>query len=459
VLFGSVALLLVAAVLAAFFGRGPWAWSVGVVYIAYDTWLLSHMVRASRRSIRDAARDAALPLQASQGARPSIAVVIAARDEKAALPATLAHLLSQADLPDRILLVDDGSTDGTQEWLAQVYGMAFNKGGPLGRSLVEPRLWVLQKANSGKARSLNRALEVLTEEVVITLDADTHLAPGAISAVRSAFAREPALWAACGVLTPLCSGGPLAKGFQFYQTFEYLRGFLWRLSWMRDRTLVLVSGAFAAFRRARLEEAGGFDPECRVEDYELLFRLHRLAGDTGREMTVRVLGEARATTDSPGRLGTFLSQRQRWFAGFIQTMFRHHDMVGNPRYGRLGTFHLLVKTVDTLLPVYGLVSLLSLPLLFVFHKPVPTPLLALAGAKFAFDLCCHASCIWMYQRWLGLPVTPGLVARSLLATFTEPIGFQLMRQLGAVAGWVAFLRGRIEWAPQRAAQPGVPDRA
>jgi cellulose synthase/poly-beta-1,6-N-acetylglucosamine synthase-like glycosyltransferase len=395
-----------------------------------------------------------------------VAVVIAARDERAALPATLARLLSQEDLPDRILLVDDGSTDGTQQWLAQNYGMAFDKGGPLGRSLVEPRLWVLQKPNSGKARSLNRALEVLSgpgADVVITLDADTHLAPGAIAAVRGAFASEPGLWAACGVLTPLCTGGRLAKGFQFYQTFEYLRGFLWRLSWMRDRTLVLVSGAFAAFRRERLVEAGGFDPDCRVEDYELLFRLHRLAGDTGREMTVRVLSDARATTDSPGRLSNFLSQRQRWFAGFIQTLFRHHDMVGNPRYGRLGTFHLLVKTVDTLLPVYGLVAALSLPLLFVFHKPVPTPLLVLAGAKFAFDLCCHASCVWMYQRWLGLPVTPGLVARSLLATFTEPLGFQLLRQGGAVAGWIAFLRGRIEWAPQRSAQAqrgeGLADRA
>jgi cellulose synthase/poly-beta-1,6-N-acetylglucosamine synthase-like glycosyltransferase len=455
-LLGSVALLLLAAVLAAFFGRGPWAWSIGVVYIAYDTWLLSHMVRASRRSIQEAARGALLPPATNAGgARPSMAVVISARDERAALPATLAHLLAQRDLPDRILLVDDGSTDGTQEWLTQSYSLAFDKGGPLGRSLAEPRLWVLQKPNSGKARSLNRALELLTEDVVLTLDADTHLDPGALAAVRAAFAREPGLWAACGVLLPTCKNGRYAKAYQLYQTFEYLRGFLWRLSWMRERTLVLVSGAFAAFRRAQLTQVGGFDPECRVEDYELLFRLHRLAGDTGSEMTVRVLSEARATTDAPGKLSNFLNQRRRWFAGFIQTMFRHHDMVGNPRYGRLGTFHLLVKTVDTLLPVYGLIALLSLPLLLLSGKPIATPLLVLAGAKFLFDLTCHASCVIMYQRWLGLPASPGLLARSLFASFTEPLAFQLLRQLGAVLGWVSFLRGRIDWTPQRAAV--VPD--
>ena len=448
ILFGAVALVLLAGTAAAFFGTGPWAWSVGVVYIAYDTWLLAHMVRASRRSILEAAAGApALPA----GVRPTLAVVIAARDERAAISATLERLLAQDDAPDRILLVDDGSTDGTQALLAERWGVAFNGAEPLATSALAPRLSVLRKSNSGKARSLNLALERLAEDVVVTLDADTLLEPGAIAAVRAAFAREPALWAACGVLSPVCSGGATAPVFQLYQTFEYLRGFLWRLSWTRDQTLVLVSGAFAAFRRAPLIEVGGFDPDCMVEDYELLFRLHRLAGDTGRAISVRVLAGARATTDAPARLGNFLSQRRRWFAGFIQTMFRHSDMVGNPRYGRLGTFHLLVKTVDLLLPVYGFVAAVSLVALLAGGRSITTPILVLVCAKFLFDLGCHAASLTMYQRWLGRSLNARLVARSLLATLTEPLGFQLLRQLGAVLGWVAFLRGRIDWAPQRSA--------
>jgi hypothetical protein len=42
-----------------------------------------------------------------------------------------------------------------------------------------------------------------------------------------------------------------------------------------------------------------------------------------------------------------------------------------------------------------------------------------------------------------------LYGRALLATLTEPYGFQVFRQLGALLGWIAFLRGRIDWAPQR----------
>jgi len=57
----------------------------------------------------------------------------------------------------------------------------------------------------------------------------------------------------------------------------------------------------------------------------------------------------------PLRLGS-----REHFAGFIETMFRNRDMVGNPRFGRLGRFHLVVKTVDTLLPIYGLSAFLAL---------------------------------------------------------------------------------------------------
>src|SRR5262249_28030291 len=153
---------------------------------------------------------------------------------------------------------------------------------------------------------------------------------------------------------PVCQGGRLASAFELYQRFEYLRSFVWRRAWAREQTLVLVSGAFAIFRRAPLVDVGGFDPSSKVEDYELLFRLHRASRDRGRELEVAVVRAARATTDAPARPLAFLRQRARWFAGFIETMFRNRDLVGNPRFGRLGDFHLVVKTIDMLLPVYAL---------------------------------------------------------------------------------------------------------
>jgi len=440
----GVAALLFVALLAALSLTGPLAWMVGLIYIGYDTWLLGHMVRASRRAIADK------PAPPMPVAHRSLAVLISARNEQTALPQTLDSVLAQDDPPEQIIVIDDGSTDGTLALLGERYGVEFSRGSNLGESAGLPALTVIRKPGSGKARSLNAALGLCHTDLVVTLDADTVLEPDALGAARRAFAANPELTAGCGVLRPTCRPGGAARVFELYQTFEYLRSFLWRVSWAHQKTLVLVSGAFAIFRRDALAAVGGFDPTSQVEDYELLFRLHRRSLEQqGRPLDVRVIGDARAATDVPSRPMAFLRQRTRWFAGFIETMFRNHDMVGNARYGKLGTFHLLVKTVDTLLPIFALSAFLSLGLFLVRGQGIPVPILAALAGKLVFDFSCHAYCLFLHERWQRRRVSLRLFLRAALATLTEPYLFQLFRQLGAVLGWVAFLRGRTEWTPQR----------
>src|SRR5438046_9528465 len=94
--------LLVTSLFAAAALTGPFAWAVGIIYICYDTWLLSHMVRASRRAIHE---QPAGPVTA----RPTIAVLIAARNEEAALPATLDAVRAQTDRAEQVIAIDDGS--------------------------------------------------------------------------------------------------------------------------------------------------------------------------------------------------------------------------------------------------------------------------------------------------------------------------------------------------------------
>ncbi len=126
--------------------------------------------------------------------------------------------------------------------------------------------------------------------------------------------------------------------------------------------------------------------------------------------------------------------------------------MGRPRYGRLGSFHLLVKTIDTLLPVYGLSAFLALLLLILRGAGIPALVVAALLAKFVFDFCCHVYCLSLHQRWQRQPLTGRLFGHAALASLTEPYFFQLFRQTGALLGWIAFLRGRAEWAPRRPAQ-------
>ncbi len=177
--------------------------------------------------------------------------------------------------------------------------------------------------------------------------------------MRGAFSAEPELVAATGVLVPIC--GPQhadrASSRWFEGYYEYIRNFLSRYAWMRLDSLLLISGAFAAFRREAVIDVGGFDPACLVEDYELIHRLYRHAADNGQDWRIRVIGGALARTDAPASPLAFLRQRRRWFGGFLQTQHWNRDMVGNRRSPAFSAPTMLpVKALDRLQPIYGLVA-------------------------------------------------------------------------------------------------------
>lgn len=438
----------------AFVLQGLAAWGVGIAYILYDTALLAF----TARRIAGLRRDPPAPQPAGSG--PGLTVIVAAHNEAAVLPVTIAALLGQTDPPDRILIADDGSTDATRETLRERYGLARPATGDISVSPAEPRLAWLRLPRGGKARALNAAMLHVTDAVVLTVDADTLLEPDAIATMRTAFAAEPDLVAATGVLVPICGPRPVQRLFQWFQTYEYVRNFLSRRAWEQVGGLLLISGAFAAFRRDAVLTVGGFDPDCLVEDYELIHRLHRRAHDTGAGWTVRVIGGAVARTDAPSTLPAFLRQRRRWFGGFLQTQHWNRDMVANPRYGRLGTAMLPVKALDTLQPIYGLVAFaILIGLLARGSFPVALSVIGVMLAKVAVDLSFHLWSLGRYRAWTG--VTPGGgTAGAVAASLLEPFSFQLLRHLGALWGWFAFLTGRETWArqPRSAIRAGLAAR-
>ncbi|MBV9841770.1 MAG: glycosyltransferase family 2 protein [Sphingomonadaceae bacterium] len=437
-------LLFVVLLAQAWFREGVAGWAVGIAYILYDTALLIFTALEIRR-LRDGE-----PTPAASARRPTLAVIIAARNEAPVLGITIDTLANQAEPPDLILLADDGSTDQSGETMKSLYGLdAPGHGEMSGPAPRLPSLRWLRLHHGGKARALNAAMLHLDTEMVLTIDADTLLAPGAIKAMRDAFAAEPELVAATGVLAPVCGPHLAGRLFQWFQSYEYVRNFLSRYAWARLDSLLLISGAFAAFRREAVMTVGGFDPACMVEDYELIHRLHRHAADTGQDWRVRVIGRALASTDAPASAIGFLRQRRRWFGGFLQTQHWNRDMVGNRRYGQLGTRMLPVKAIDRFQPIYGLaafVILIALIAIGRFHLVLPILLIMLA--KVAIDLAFHLWSLGIYKRWTGQ--RKGLeLGPALIASILEPFTFQLLRHAGAAWGWIAFLRGRETWIKQK----------
>ena len=433
----------------AFFGGGGvFAWSAGIVYICYDALLLGFVFARTFRIDRPPAVGDTRPL-------PSCTVIVAAHNEAAGLPATIAALRAQTAPAETIIIADDGSNDATANLLARDYGRAASPGTLGAAGPVHPELRWLRLAHGGKARALNAAIAVATTELVLTVDADTLLDPPALAAMRRAFAVDPHLAAATGVLTPRC--GPSREGrlLQWFQTYEYLRNFLSRYAWMRTDGLLLISGAFGCYRLAALRAVGGFDPDCLVEDYELTHRLRDHAGRTGARCHTAVVGGAHGRTEAPGTFAGFLRQRRRWFGGFLQTQLWYRHMVGNPRYGNTGVAMLPVKAIDTLQPLYGLAgTVLLVAYVLAGRVSLLMAVFSVIGAKLAIDLAFGAWSIRLYRRWTGDPDALD-TASGLLAILLEPFSFQILRHLGAALGWVTFLTGRRQWGAVDRAGIGV----
>jgi cellulose synthase/poly-beta-1,6-N-acetylglucosamine synthase-like glycosyltransferase len=415
-------------------------WGSGLLYVAYDTVLLAFVAW----STRDLRPDPPQTLLHATSAPLSIGVVVAARNERLMLPQTLRRALSQLEKNDTVWVIDDGSTDGMLEALQLEFGLRAE-----GDYFHAKQLYVLPIPNGGKARALNLALQRMHSDIVVTLDADTQMADGALSALREAFAHNRHLVAACGIVRPRCGVGLAARFFEMFQRFEYLRAFLSRAAWMRSNALLLVSGAFAGYRLGALRQVGGFRVDSRVEDYELIHRLHRHGNDHQLNWQIKVVPTAYAETDAPANLQNFLVQRKRWFSGFLQTLHANRDMVGNAGYGVLGRFLLPIKVIDTLQPVFGVTAFVLLVDYLLNWHPVAPWILLVIVAKLIIDISFHMWSVYVYHRWLGRSVSARTWLLAIGTSLLEPFSFQLLRHCGALLGWTSFLTSRTDWIPQR----------
>ncbi len=445
-LVGGLALVVVASALA-LWRREPAAlgW-VTFGYVGYELGLSVLLVAAAWRGIlaRPAGRAAnAGVLAGLLPPAPSISVLIAAHNERRCIEDTLASVFAQTGVAlAEVLVASDGSTDGMVKLLADRYGPA------------ESRLRVLDLPKMGKGAALNAALAEARGELVVTLDADTRLAPGALAALAGTFRDDPDVVSAGGFVyvrnARAETGGTWITRYQFW---EYVKNFLWRIGLVHLGVCLQVSGAFGAFRtRVLREELGGFDADSLVEDYEIIYRLHERFRRAGRAYRVAVAPEAAAFTEGPETVGAFVGQRTRWFAGFLQTLWDYRRLVGDPRLGAIGWFMLPVKCVDAVLPLWGFLSLGIL--LAAAATGGATAWERAALGVFAGKWALDAGLGLLLWRWHArlFPDRGGVLlprGGMLWCILTESLLFNPLRQVAVLNAYGWFLRRTRRWHQPR----------
>ena len=234
----------------------------------------------------------------------SVTAIVPAFNEREVICKTLDALLASRVRNLKVIVVDDGSTDGTAELVRKVYG-------------EEPRLKLICKPNSGKWSALNTGLEATDDEIVVMLDADTLFAPDAIELLVRHFG-DPRVGAVCGHAVV----GNRINLMTRFQALEYATNQnLDRRALEVVNGITVVPGAIGAWRRRALLEIGGYASDTLAEDADATVRLI-MAG-------WRVLCEPKAVarTKSPETIRQFVKQRMRWMFGTLQVAYKNRGAV------------------------------------------------------------------------------------------------------------------------------------
>lgn len=261
-------------------------------------------------------------------------VVIAAYNEAPVIGKTLASLRRSAYRDFSILVVDDGSSDGTADVVRSVAASwASDPSAPEVRVITQP--------NGGKSTALNRALTEVRTDVVVTFDADTVVSPDTIGLLVRHFA-DPRMGAVAGTVKVGNRRGLLTR----WQSLEYLTAIgLDRSAQGLLGAIMIVPGACAAWRRSAVLEVGGFDGRTLAEDCDLTLSLQRARWRIDQEP------DAVAYTEVPQSPRALVRQRFRWMFGTLQAVWKQRRMVVNPRYGALGLAVMPYAVLSILVPL------------------------------------------------------------------------------------------------------------
>jgi glycosyltransferase involved in cell wall biosynthesis len=365
-------------------------------------------------------------------ARVAVSVIVAAYDEASCILDTLRSVRAQEGVELDLIVADDGSRDGTAELVERTFGAAVR---------------VLRLPHGGKGAALEAARRIARHPVLVTLDADTTLAPDALARLVAPFA-DARVEAVAGAVVPRASSECLVR----FQVTEYLKNTLLRRGWSALDALEQVPGAFAAIRASALANAGGFPVDSLTEDYEVAYRLYAAAAREGRRIRVPTVVDARAYTEPPRTLAGLVRQRTRWFAGFLSTLFRFRRLVLRPSAGTFGLVRLPLKLLDAVLPPVGLFSLVVLVMGVLSGEPAITALSAvLLAVRASTDALVHALAIRAHReaRHADDPV-PAPSTASLWATaLLEAWSFAWLKQLAVLRAYPFALKRVRTWEPSR----------
>ncbi len=287
------------------------------------------------------------------GFAPRVAVLVPAYNEETVIVRTVRSVLNSSYPNLHVVVIDDGSSDRTAEVAEAAYGPEIAAG----------KVAVLTKANGGKAAALNYAVERLTEEFYVGIDADTVIAQDAIAKLMPHF-EDPLVGAVAGN----AKVGNRVNLWTRWQALEYITSQNFERRALNLLNVVtVVPGAIGAWRTGPVKTAGGYPVNTVAEDADLTMSL--------LEQGLKVVYEDRALafTEAPIDAKGLMRQRFRWSFGTLQAVWKHRAaFVRNKAMGlfalpNIVIFQMLLPLVSPFIDLMFLIGIVQFLLDRYYH--------------------------------------------------------------------------------------------
>src|SRR3989441_9417276 len=217
-----------------------------------------------------------------------ISMIVPAYNEARNIVETVRSLLGVNYGQFEVVVVNDGSADGTLERLLSTFELKrtdriYRRTLPTGpvrsiyASLDHPNLIVVDKEWGGKAEALNSGINISRYPLFCSVDADSVIEENALLRVVKPFMEHPEEMVAVGGIVRIINGCDVRDGrvtriglprtaLPVFQVVEYLRAFLsGRIGWSVLRSLLIISGAFGLYKKTDVVAVGGYDATTDTE--------------------------------------------------------------------------------------------------------------------------------------------------------------------------------------------------
>jgi cellulose synthase/poly-beta-1,6-N-acetylglucosamine synthase-like glycosyltransferase len=445
-------------------------WFVLVYFVFVNAGYLMLIISALREVRENSASEWDEPESKIVGSAlaPRVSILAPAYNEEATVTESVRALLTLSYPNLEVVLVNDGSTDGTLDTLKSAFSLhpihnIFRRQietqptHGLFRSKEFPSLVVVDKSNGGKADALNAGLNLCSGELVCAIDADTLIEPDALLRMVRPFLRSDDIVAGGGTIR-VANGSRVYAGrvvearaprhpLAGFQVIEYLRAFLFgRLGWNRKGGNLIISGAFGLFRRDAMIGVGGYLHDTVGEDMELVARLRTKGLEEGGPHKVEFVPDPVAWTEVPQSMRMLGRQRDRWHRGLADVVWRYRRLFFNPRYGSLGlVVYPYFVLIELIAPVIEALGLLMLPIgIWTGAFDIEFALLFLLVAYGLGLILTVATLLleeWTFHRYQEPVDLLILIAWTILETF----GYRQLTLIWRLRGLIKYLRGRKEW--------------